>query len=360
MAYLDETQAKANQVVEEEEETWSSAMQLAMSIVLPMAMKTAIELDIFEIIAKAGDGAKLSAPDIAAHLPTKNPDAPVMLDRILRLLASHCVLGCSFLDGERLYSLAPVSKYFVSNQDGVSLRPFMSLILDKVCFDSWFELKNTILEGGLPFRKAHGKQLFEYVETDPRFNEIFNGAMLNHTTIAMKKIVNFYKGFEQTTQLVDVGGGYGVTLNIITSKYPRIKAINFDLPQVIQSAPSYPGVEHIGGDMFERIPKGDTVLLKWILHNWDDDHCLRLLKNCYEAIPADGKVVVMDTVIPVVPEIITAARENSLMDAIMLVQLPGGKERTKTEYVDLATGAGFKCVNFECVVCNYCIMEFFK
>ncbi|KAH7578124.1 hypothetical protein JRO89_XS01G0343600 [Xanthoceras sorbifolium] len=358
MASSDETQPKLNKV--EEEETWSSAMQLSMSIVLPMAMQTAIELGIFEIIAKAGDVAELSAPEIAAQLPTKNPDAPMTLDRILRLLVSHWVLGCSVLDGKRLYSLAPVSKYFVRNQDGVSLAPYMALIQDKVYWNSWFELKNTIVDGGIPFNKAHGKQIFEYLGTDPRFNEVLNGAMFNVTCIVMKKILDSYKGFAQFNQLVDVGGGLGVTLHIITSKYPHIKAINFDLPHVIQNAPSYPGLEHIGGDMFESIPNGDAILLKCVLHNWDDDYCLNLLKNCYKAIPGDGKIVVIDTVIPITPEISSAARETSLMDAIMLIQLPGGKERTKKEYMELATGAGFKGVNFECVVCNYCIMEFFK
>ncbi|KAK2649931.1 hypothetical protein Ddye_017420 [Dipteronia dyeriana] len=360
MASSDETQPKPNQVEEEEEETWSSAMQLAMSIVLPMTMQTALELGIFEIIAKAGVGGSLSAPHIASQLPTKNPDAPTMLDRVLRLLVSHSVLGCSVSDGERLYSLAPVSKYFVPNQDGVSLRPYMALVQDKVYWDSWFELKNTIVDGGIPFNKVHGKQIYEYLGTDSRFNEVFNRAMFNHTCIVMKRILDTYKGFEQLKQIVDVGGGLGVTLDFITSKYPHIKAINFDLPHVIQHAPSIPGLEHVGGDMFERIPNGDAILLKWILHNWDDDHCLRLLNNCYRAIPKDGKIVVMDTVIPTAPEMSTAARETSLMDAIMLFQLPGGKERTKKEYMDLATGAGFKGVNFQCVVCNYSIMEFFK
>ncbi|KAL5863223.1 hypothetical protein ACOSQ3_000737 [Xanthoceras sorbifolium] len=302
MASSDETQPKLNKV--EEEETWSSAMQLSMSIVLPMAMQTAIELGIFEIIAKAGDVAELSAPEIAAQLPTKNPDAPMTLDRILRLLVSHWVLGCSVLDGKRLYSLAPVSKYFVRNQDGVSLAPYMALIQDKVYWNSWFELKNTIVDGGIPFNKAHGK-----------FNEVLNGAMFNVTCIVMKKILDSYKGFAQFNQLVDVGG-----------------------------------LEHIGGDMFESIPNGDAILLKCVLHNWDDDYCLNLLKNCYKAIPGDGKIVVIDTVIPITPEISSAARETSLMDAIMLIQLPGGKERTKKEYMELATGAGFKGVNFECVV----------
>lgn len=82
---------------------------------------------------------------------------------------------------------------------------------------------------------------FEYPGTDHRFNRVFNQAMSNHTTLIMKKILDVYKGFEGLNVLVDVGGGIGVTLNIITSKYPHLKGINFDLPHVLADAPSYAG-----------------------------------------------------------------------------------------------------------------------
>ena len=132
--------------MEEEEENFCYAVQLVMSSVLPMSLHTAVELGVFEIIAKAGGGAKLSAEEIAAQMPANNPvDAAVMLDRVLRLLASHSVLACSVVaddDGgrsyKRIYGLAPVSNYFVTNKDGVSLRPFMALIQNKVILDTWF------------------------------------------------------------------------------------------------------------------------------------------------------------------------------------------------------------------------------
>lgn len=131
---------------EEEEESYSHAMQLAMGVVLPMATQAAIQLGVFEIIAKAG---KLSAPEIAAQLQAQNVKAPMMLDRMLRLLVSHRVLECSVSGGERLYGLTPVSKYFVSNKDGASLGHFMALPLDKVFMESWYII---ILFFFFPFR----------------------------------------------------------------------------------------------------------------------------------------------------------------------------------------------------------------
>lgn len=83
---------------------------------------------------------------------------------------------------------------------------------------------------------------FEYHGKDPRFNKVFNQGMSNHSTIIMKKILQIYDGFEGLNTVVDVGGGTGATLNMIISKHPSIKGINFDLPHVIEDAPSYQGL----------------------------------------------------------------------------------------------------------------------
>ncbi|TXG63115.1 hypothetical protein EZV62_010109 [Acer yangbiense] len=357
-----ETQPETNtQQQEEEEAYYSYANNLAMSVVLPMALRTAVELDVFDIIAKAGPGAKLSASEIATQIPNTNPNAPNMLDRILRLLASYRVLDCSINSGqERLYDISRVSKYFVSNEEGVSLASFLDLFLQSVFLESWPKMKDAIMKGGIPFNMVHGMRLYEYAAANPKFNKVFNNALFNSTTIVMKKTLESYKGFEQFKQLVDVGGGLGTTLSVITSKYPHIKAINFDIPHVINDAPSYPGVEHLSGDMFQSIPKGDAIILKSVLNAWDDNNCLRLLKNCYKAIPEDGKVIVMNGVLPLEPETSDSARDISLLHVYLMIRGDGATERTKEEYVALATGSGFKGINFVCCVCNFYIMEFFK
>ncbi|KAI8571275.1 hypothetical protein RHMOL_Rhmol01G0106900 [Rhododendron molle] len=360
----------------EEQQQYSYAVELALSPVLPFVLKAVVELQVFDIIAKAGPGAQLSPSQIASQLPPAgpttlvgNPDAPDMLDRMLRLLASHSILTCSVVDYDspapaldrRLYGLAPVAKYFVPNQDGASLAPILILALEKAFVGSWYQLKGAVLEGGIPFHKVHGIPAFEYSTNDPRFSEVFNKAMIDHSAIVNKKILeSSYKGFEQVQKLVDVGGGLGATLKLITSKYPHITAVNFDLPHVIQHAPSYPRVEHVGGDMFEVIPKGDAILMKWILHNWSDDHCLKLLKNCYKALPENGKVIVVDGILPVMPDSSAATKGIFQMDLQMMAQLFGGKERTQQEFSALATGAGFSGIRLECLVCDLWIMEFYK
>ncbi|CAA2970256.1 caffeic acid 3-O-methyltransferase-like [Olea europaea subsp. europaea] len=241
--FVDQMEFLAKNLFDEEESKhFAYALQLVTSSALPMVLNTAMELNVFEILAKAGPSAQMSPREIASHMPTTNADAPTMLDRMLRLLVSYSVLTCSVSDGQRHYGLAPVAKYFVQNEDGVSFCPSMSLLHDKVFIDSWFKLKDAVLEGGVPFDKVHGTHAFEYPGKDPKFNELFNKAMTNHTTIVMKQILEHYKGFENLKTLVDVGGGLGITLSMIKSIYPTISGINFDLPHVIKEAPSYPGM----------------------------------------------------------------------------------------------------------------------
>ncbi|KAL8538227.1 hypothetical protein ACS0TY_000265 [Phlomoides rotata] len=356
---------EASTVNSDEEESFLFAMQLASASVLPMILKSAIELNLLELIKKAGPGAFVSPAEIAAQLPSTNPEARVMLDRILRLLTTYSVLNCSLKtlpDGgvERLYGLAPVCRFLTKNDDGVSMAPLLLMNQDKVLMESWYHLKDAVLDGGIPFNKAYGMTAFEYHGTDPRFNKVFNQGMSNHSTMTMKKILETYKGFDGLKTVVDVGGGTGATLNMIVSKFPSIKGINFDLPHVIEDAPTYPGVEHVGGDMFVSVPKGDAIFMKWICHDWSDEHCIKFLKNCYDALPENGKVLLAECVLPEELDTGLATKNVVHIDVIMLAHNPGGKERTEKEFHNLSKAAGFKGFNKACCAYNTWIIELLK
>lgn len=141
-SHTNQTKREVN-INEEEEQHFSYAMQLVTTGSLPMVLLAAIRLDVFEIIAEAGPSAQLSPSEIATRLSLKNPDASLMLDRMLRLLATHSVLTCAGAAGEgegaipRVYGLSPVSKYFVRNPEGASLGALLALLQDKVFTDSW-------------------------------------------------------------------------------------------------------------------------------------------------------------------------------------------------------------------------------
>lgn len=358
-----------------DEQQYSYAFQLVSCNVFPMVLHQAIQLDLFRIISNAGPGARLSPSEIATRLSASNPDAPDMLDRVLYLLSSYDILTC-FLDhhddedgkqgrrerSRRVYGLAPCSKYFVPNEDGVSFGPLVTMGSDKVFMASWYNLKDAILHGGVPFDKEHGMNAFEYAAKDPRYNHIFNQAMYNQSSMVLKEILDHYEGFEKLGHkcLVDVGGGLGQVIGSIVSKYPTIKGVNFDLPHVIKQAPIYPGVEHIGGDMFENIPQGDAIFMKYILHDWSDAHSLMILKNCYRALPENGKVIVVEMAIPETPDSGKTTKSMAHMDLVMMTINPGGRERSKADYMALAKQAGFSGTTFEHCFSVFSVMEFIK
>ncbi|KAL6972188.1 caffeate O-methyltransferase [Sarracenia purpurea var. burkii] len=223
-----------------------------------------------------------------------------------------------------------------------------------------YHLKDAVLDGGNSFNKTYGIAAFEYYGTDPRFNNVFNQGMSNYSTITMTKILETYQGFKDLTTLVDVGGGTGATLNMIVSKYPSIKGINFDLPHVIKDAPSYQGVDHVGGDMFTSVPKGDAIFMKWICHCWNNEHCLKFLKNCYDALPDTGTVIVAEYILPVAPDTSLATKNVFLTDVAILALYQGGQERTEKEFEDLAKGAGFEGFRVVCCPFDTYVMEFLK
>jgi len=183
------------------------------------------------------------------------------------------------------------------------------------------------------------------------FNEVF-----------MEEVVSKYKGFDGVKSLVDVGGGDGSILSRIISKHPHIiKAINFDLPSVIINASSASsGIENVAGDMFISIPKGDAIFMKWILHGWDDEHCVKILRNCYQSIPENGKVIVIDMVIPDLPEDTLLDRSSLQFELLMMNMNPSGKERTKREFEILARLAGFSSVQVTFTSLCFSVVEFHK
>eukprot|EP00253_Pinus_taeda_P005396 PITA_05396 len=137
-------------------------------------------------------------------------------------------------------------------------------------------------------------------------------------------------------------------------RYPSIIGINYDLPHVVANAPHLPGVEHMGGDMFETLPSADAIFMKWIMHDWGDEHCIKILKSCKKAIPETRKLIIVDAVAldsnhrgddnnnggqkrePVLdPNLVL------VFDLVMVAHCSGGKERKKKEWKKILLEGGF-------------------
>ncbi|EOA35284.1 hypothetical protein CARUB_v10020455mg [Capsella rubella] len=352
------------------------AESIVNTVAFPMVLKAALELGVIDTIAAAGNGAWLSPSEIVVRLPTKptNPEAPVLLDRMLRLLVSHSIFKCRMVEARengrtgkinREYAAEPVCNFFLKgSEDGSgSLSSLFLLFHSQVFFKTWTNLKDVILEGSDAFSSAHGLRLFEYINSDEQFAEMFHCAMSKPSTMIMKNVLEVYRGFEDVNTLVDVGGGNGTVLGLVTSKYPHIKGVNFDLAQVLTHAPFYPGVEHVSGDMFIEVPKGDAIFMKWILHDWTDEDCVKILKNCWKSLPAEkGKVIIVEMTTPTEPKSGDLFSNTVFaMDLLMLTQCSGGKERSLLQFESLAFASGFVRCEYVCrLASSYSVIEFHK
>ncbi|KAJ8560171.1 hypothetical protein K7X08_004229 [Anisodus acutangulus] len=178
--------------------------------------------------------------------------------------------------------------------------------------------------------------------------KIFNDAMASDSRLISNLLISDQcKGvFEGLTSLMDVGGGTGTVARAIANTFLSLKCIVLDLPHVIGDQKGTGNLEFVAGSMFDKIPHANAVLLKWILHNWSDHDCVKLLKRCKESIPSKergGKVIIIDIVMD--DNSISSSNEQlveaqHMMDFIMRITY-ASKERTKKEWEKLFLDAGF-------------------
>ncbi|XP_039154655.1 flavone 3'-O-methyltransferase 1-like [Eucalyptus grandis] len=301
---------------------------------VPLVLKAAIELGILKLLSKSY--AQLSPTQIASRLSIKNPDAAVTIDRILRLLASCSFLSCTLTQDkaerpERMYGLGPLSKYYVSEQ-GATMASWLLLLLDEVSLRTCDSGKCD------PFKLVNGVILFDYTRIDPRYNNHFNNAMKSMSTIFMGKFMDTHCRFKNAKMVVHVRGAVGECLELILSKHPDLRGINFDLPHVVKNGLSYP----------------------WQFHSCTDEFVIQLLKKFWNALPASGKVVIIDPVSPEYPGSDLVTRATFTSDMVMLALPPGGKDRTLREVEVVARAAGFSSPKVGCQVLNMWALELYK
>ncbi|XP_075647226.1 desmethylxanthohumol 6'-O-methyltransferase-like [Castanea sativa] len=307
-----------------------------------MALKCAVELRIADIIHS--HGGPITLCQIAAGI-TNSPSLDIpCLARIMRSLVHKNILTAhNPSDGGdiTLYGLTPASKWLLHDAE-LSLVPVVLMESHPWLLAPWHCLSQCVIEGGTPFEKAHGCEVWDFASKNPNFNKIFNDAMACTAKIVIGVVLEEYKdGFGCLGSLVDVGGGTGEMIAEIVKAHPHIKGTNFDLPHVVATTPIRKGVSNVGGNMFESIPTADAMIMKWVLHNWSDEHCIKILRNCRKAISEKiGKVIIID--------IILEKDNNDLFDEtrmvfdlLMITFTPRGKERTELEWKKLLEEGGF-------------------
>jgi hypothetical protein len=281
---------------------------------------------------------------------------PDFLYRVMRMLASLGVFvelpGRSFAltpTGECLKTDAPVSIRYLAMAWG----------------DSWstraFErFTDTVRTGIDATTLAFGKNTFELFADIPDQAETFHRAMTSLSAFAAAAVAETYD-FSGITRLADVGGGHGMLLAGILKQYPALQGVLYDLPEVVKGAAGHNTFADCGervciesGSFFEQVPAGcDAYILKNIIHDWDDQRSQRILTLIREQLPAQGRVLLCELVVPDSP----APAPAKFLDIEMLALTVGGKERTVQEFTDLFVSAGLRLTRIIPTSTPYCVIE---
>ncbi|MCM3900403.1 MAG: acetylserotonin O-methyltransferase [Pyrinomonadaceae bacterium] len=279
-----------------------------------------------------------SVADLAAATNTHSPS----LYRVLRALVSVGVFAETDADH---FALTPLSETLLTGVPG-SIRSFAISELGGEHYDAWGNLMQSVKTGEIAFDHVFGMDVWEFFRKNPENARIFNDSMSGMTAAMNESILSRYD-FSGIRKLVDVGGGHGGLITSIIQAYPEMTGVLFDAPSVIEGARSRIATagladrcETFSGDFFQSVPAGgDGYILKWIIHDWNDERAETILKNCRNAISRDGRLMLVDVVIP-------PGREphfGKFIDLNMLV-MAGGLERTEAEFRRLLEATGFRLV----------------
>ena len=310
-----------------------AVFELGASLWISMCIHAVAKLGVADLLK---DG-PLTADELAAQLKV-HPEA---LYRVMRLLA-----GCGVFhqDRQRRFSLTRLGQKLRSDVPG-SARAMMQYIGESWQMTPWLDILYTIRTGKSAFDHIYGMPFFDYCVAHPDAAKIFDDAMTSVIQLHGGAIIQAYD-FSAVRSLVDVGGGRGVMLSAILKSCPHLQGVLFDLPHVVESAVPQlqaAGVEarctRVGGNFFESIPAGhDAYLMSHIIHDWDDEHCLQILRTCRQAMPSHSKLLITETIIPPADN---SRHQGKLSDIQMLLVLTG-KERTEAEFRALLEAADFK------------------
>lgn len=280
-----------------------------------------------------------SGPRTAAELASATSMHTASLFRVLRALVSVGVLSAE----DDRFALTPVSETLITDQPG-SLRWFAVSELGQEHYPAWGNLMHSVKTGEIAFDNFFGMDVWKYFSRNPDDAAVFHDSMSGITAATNEAVTTLYD-FSGFNKLVDVGGGHGGLITGILKKNPNLKGVLFDAPEVIEKA--RPKIEAAGladrcetvsGDFFQTVPEGgDAYIMKWIIHDWEDEKSNTILTNIRNRILANGKLILVDCVVPETDE----PHFSKFIDLNMLV-MTGGKERTEREFAELLAAARFR------------------
>ena len=311
----------------------SSASKLLEMIAMrhvPQALHVVAVLGIADLLADTPKSANELAQTTGSHVRT--------LYRVLRTLVAARVFA---VDKMGRFSLTPLGQ------------PLRSDVADSVRAASIFlsgeselegHLVNCVRSGKTAIELTSGTNWIDYYRQEPTRAAVFNAGMTALSNAHYAGVVGAYD-FRSIRKIVDVGGGHGRLLSMILSAYPKMRGVLFDLPgdafeggrRTIAEARLSNRCEVVSGDFFRSVPSGgDTYILSRVIHDWDDEKAVAILKVVRSVLPAKGRLLLFETMIRSDKRL-----SYPLLSDLNMVIRTGGCERTEAEYRALYKAAGF-------------------
>jgi O-methyltransferase domain/Dimerisation domain len=297
----------------------------------------------------------VDSPKSAEQLAAATSSSPDSLYRMLRALSTAGVFAET--DDHR-FRLTPLSECLRSDVPN-SMRNAARMLGLPLFLRSWSELLGCVKTGQTGLKQAFGADNpFLYFAEHAEDGKIFNDAMTDITRHVGPLITQGYD-FGKFRKIVDAGGGHGILLASILERYPGPRGILLDLPQVVRGAgPTLEAAgvadrcEVVAGDLFDALPPADAYVMKSIIHGFQKDRASAILRNVRRALDQDGRVLIVEYVVPSGAE----PAFGKVVDLQMLV-MSGGRERTREEFADLFEASGFRLVGIHRTQAPHSIVE---
>lgn len=261
------------------------------------------------------------------------------LYRVLRLLATRGIV-CEtearvFVLMDRGVSLRSGSRF--------SVREGILAATTPAIYRAGGELLHAVTTGEPAVQQVVGAPLFDYFGSHPADGREFHTGMGRYSVIESENFARACR-LPETGTVVDVGGGQGTLLLMLLQRHRKLRGVLFDLPHVVgnhrlREFEDMDRWEVVGGNFFEAVPAGDVYVIQYVLHNWDDEHCVEILRNCRRAMAPGGRVVIHDMLVPPGNE----PDQSKVLDIVML-SIVTGRERTRQEFQHLLHAAGLRLV----------------
>jgi O-methyltransferase/methyltransferase family protein len=309
----------------------ATLLQMLGSYIVSQAIYVAARLGVADHLTDGPKAIKELAESVGAHSGA-----------LYRLMCALASIGIFTEVEPQHFALTPIGAGLQTGTPG-SLRA-LALHVGDVKWEVWGHMFHSVKTGETAFQHVHGMGYFDYLQRHPHKGRIFDEAMTGLVSQSITAVIAAYD-FTSFSKVVDVGGGHGALMTAILKASSQTMGVIFDLPSVVERAKKNIEVtelssrcECIGGDFFISVPTGgDAYIMASIIHDWDDERSITILKNCRRIMSGREKLLLMEMVIP--PG--DAPFFGKLLDLEMLVSL-GGRERTEVEYRDLLAVSGFQ------------------